>query len=223
MIRRKIRLTFRTVDDQRIYFFPFGDGKFYRSREGSAAHTDDTHFTAQIGQFFGIQLFRVHRMKLHPCILKIIVNHNGIDLGSVCYDAGKHVHHLAGNRSVNRRTDKADRLPYFLARFDRIALLNQRLAGRADMLLKRDGHARRLRHFNNRKTSRRRLAANAFLRMDPPREAINGTHENSSFLYKYQFNAYNKHYSTIHSYRKDEFPNLSKLMPDVPFSIWRRR
>lgn len=144
MVGGKIGFAFRAVNDQRIYFFPLRHGKLHCRRKGRSAHADDTHFPAKIGKLRGCQLVRLgHGMKLLPRILKVIINDDGIDLSSVGYDTGNHVYDLAGNRGVNRRTDKPGRLPYFLSCLHQIALLNQRLAGRADMLRKgiatRDG------------------------------------------------------------------------------------
>jgi hypothetical protein len=85
---------------------------------------------------------------------------------------------------VYSSTHSADRLANHLAYFDGISLADQSLAGGADMLLKRNHHARRLRRFHDGQTSCNSLSALSLMRMKTAGKTVYGTHVHSSFLNK---------------------------------------
>ena len=183
MVGRQIGFTLGAVEHQGVHLLASRNIELDSRGERGAAKTDDTLFPCQLRQLLNRHGFGIgNGLHLHPLILEVVVNDHTQLFHAIGQNAGRHIDHNAGDRSMNRSAHRAGRFANHLSDFHVVSLGNQRLAGSSNMLLQRDHNTRGLRSGRNRHTGRDGLATLSLMRMDAAGKTVYGTHAHSSFL-----------------------------------------
>ncbi len=143
MVGGQVRLTLRAIEDHGVDRLVAGRREFNARGEARASHADDAGRADVFDQLLGVGETPLgegrHRL---PGLFRCSFNHDG-GAGATC--GGERFFegdHLACGWRVDRRGDKSAGLGDQLPPRDRIADLDNRLGGRAEMLRHRYGQAR---------------------------------------------------------------------------------